>query len=316
MVYIIIYLVSVGIYNFLPNRINYYFCALLTLCLILDFVLILCARFIVKTHLKYENNAEYAPYHEKIILIMNASWLPLGYIMGNLHYKNTFHHYEHDKPFQLPLTSKRQFIFIDIDFEYSGIYEFCLNNLVVYDFLGIFHFKISRGQTFEKIILPEKNDQYRICSIHTLTNKMSRQKQRTDSYQDDFEFVEYRQGMPLSKIHRKLSFKFNKPIVIQYNGYVHDELNIYLKLNEDKDLCENSLKIYSSYSSTLLKKKIPYYLHINDKMKYSIKNDTQWLYAMKQIFKSSKTGCEICYKHNADLLLQESANEIYKIESI
>lgn len=316
MIYLIVYALSFMIYTFLPNRINYYFFCLLTLFLIVDILLVIYARLIIKLDIKYKKDVSYTPHHEKIMLMIRSSYFPLGYLKGNLHYENQFHQFSGDVIIQTALTNKQQHYELAIPIEYSGIYHFSINNFVIYDLLGLFHFKINRNITFEKMILPGKNDQYQISNINDLTNKHHKQKQRTDTYQDDFEFIDYQEGMPLTKIHRKLSFKFDKPIVIQYNGYLNENVNIYLKADDDKEQCENKLKIFSAFSADLLEKKIPYTLHINDQDYYSIQSYTQWQYAMQQLYCSSKTGPNLCYKHNASLILQESEHEIYKVESL
>lgn len=316
MIYLIVYALSFMIYTFLPNRINYYFFCLMTLFLIVDILLIMYARLIIKIEMKYKKDISYTPHDEKITLMIKSSYFPLGYLKGIVHYENPFHQFGGDIVIETALTNKDQLYELVIPIKYSGIYQFSLDQFIIYDLLGLLHFKINRNITFEKMILPSKNDQYQLSNINDLTNKQHKQKQRTDTYQDDFEFIDYQEGMPLSKIHRKLSFKFDKPIVIQYNGYLNENVNVYLKADEDKDQCENKLKVYSAFSADLIEKKIPYVLHINELNHYSIQNHTQWQHAMQQLYRSSKTGPKLCYKHNASLILQESENEIYKVESL
>ncbi|MCD8364387.1 MAG: DUF58 domain-containing protein [Clostridiales bacterium] len=165
-----------------------------------------------------------------IITLTNSSLLPISNIRGTFYIRGTAGEDLHTYPMYLTMSPKEERSFeVEADFAHIGVFEAGLDEVVIYDLLGIFKVVCQREDESHVEVLPH---QYYMDSL-PVSDRTQYESSRsvTSSALSGYDYVgvrEYAFGDPMKMIQWKLSAHTNTLMTKQMETYTNVGLTAVL----------------------------------------------------------------------------------------
>lgn len=182
-----------------------------------------------------------------------AKALPIAVMKFDCEIENVF--YGTSQRYELALMSGKGSMFQEtIPCDTSGLLKAKIQDILLFDLLGLWKTKISCQVEAQMLILPP----YRRSSQIEQFCKQGMEKekeilQRTGLQSDDsYEIKEYQEGDSLKRMHHKMTYKLQKPMIRQYANLEAASIILILDLSGDVATVEKTLMMFHSAARTFV----------------------------------------------------------------
>lgn len=203
-----------------------------------------------------------------LLQFVNSSILPITRIHVEIRFQNCYIKSPQKADYYVALNARStQEISCEMSSMYCGKLEVVLKNIYIYDYLGLWKFRIKQQQLIGISILPEFHE---IPFFHINTEKETYLEQveyasnkKGDDPSEIFRIREYMPGDKMNQIHWKLTAKEGMTMVKEFGFPLECSIVLLLELGQSKtrtDYIDSMIETACSISNKLLSMKMLHFI--------------------------------------------------------